>query len=63
MAEMVKEVHNLYGIRYCHLVYYGGVKGNAYVRVYTDCIAITIIIITLCSIIIITIKGTKSCYV
>jgi len=54
MAEMVKEVHSLYGIRYCHLVYYEDVIVKAHVHVYTGCIII--IIITFYSILIITLK-------
>jgi hypothetical protein len=30
MAGMGTEVHSLYGIQYCHLVYYGDVKVKAY---------------------------------
>jgi len=57
-----KEVHSIYGIRYCHLVFYKDVKVRAYVHVYTGCIIIIIIIIiiTLCSIMIFTIKETIS---
>jgi hypothetical protein len=51
MADMGNEVHSLYGIHYCHLLYYEDVKVNAPVRVHTDCVAIIIIIIiiSLCS--------------
>ena len=58
MAAMGTEVHSLYGIQYCHLMYYEDVKVNAYDCNSTVCI---IIIITLCSIMIFTIKEMKSC--
>jgi len=45
MAAMGTEVHSLYGIQCCHLVYYEDVKMNAHVRVYIESLVIIIIII------------------
>ena len=33
---MGTEVHSLYGIQYCHVMYYVDVKVKAFVLVYTD---------------------------
>jgi len=45
MAAMGTEVHSLYGIQCCHLMYYEDVKINAHVRVYIDILLLLLLLI------------------